>query len=85
MSELDTEERDEILLSIGTTFAIQEDAIQNLQHCPWSDEEVAVLLTLPDEVRMRTAARLVELTDSLRESLRELSGRILQITGESTD
>lgn len=78
--QMSTEIREEVLLSIGTTFAIQEDAIQNLNQCPWTDEEIAVLLTTTDEVRMRTTARLVELSELLRNSLRELDGRVLQLT-----
>lgn len=77
-------ERDELLLSIGTTFAVQEQAMVDFASCPWTDEEIAVLHTLPAVIRMETAARLIELSDLVREAIRQLDGRILQLTDQQT-
>lgn len=81
----DVAERDLILLSIGTTFALIEQAIVTWDDVPFDDEEIEALLTLPEEVRMKTAARLIELAEHAREALRDLDGRILQLTASQQD
>lgn len=70
------------LMSLAASYTIIEDAIQNLDSVTLADEEIAALLALEPDHKMRLIARLVELDDVLREESRALSGRVLQLTSE---
>lgn len=67
------------VLSMGGTFTLIEDAVQNLESVQFDDDEIEALLSLPEEIRLRCIARLVELVDLGREALRDLDGRLLQL------
>jgi hypothetical protein len=77
-----TEEQIIDLLSLSATFTIVEDAVQNLAQMTFDDEEIAVFDVLPETLRMKITLRLVDLAEQLREILRELDGRVLQLTAE---
>lgn len=68
------------LMSFAATFTLMEDAIQNLIDVPFDDVEIATLDKLEPAHRMRLTARLAELSDEMREALRELDGRVLQLS-----
>lgn len=73
------------LLAFGAEFTLIEDAVQNLELITLGDDEVAAFLLMPATFRMQMTARLVELAESMRESLRELDGRVLQLTNRQAD
>lgn len=79
VAELTREEQVE-LLALGTVITLIEDGTQNLEAGEFDDEEIVMLLSLKDDVRMTLIARLIELAESVRESLRTLDGRLLQLT-----
>ena len=68
------------LISLGGAFTLIEDAIQNLDSMQLDDDEIACLRLMPEDYRMKVTARLLELVESLRESLRELDGRAIELT-----
>lgn len=73
------------LMAFSASFVIYEDAIQNLDLASFTESQVAAFRKLPDTHRMGLAARLVELTESLRESLRALEGHLLVLTSPLGD
>lgn len=75
-----TEDQARAIASLGGTFSLIEDAIQNLAEMELEDDEVDALLCMPTDWRIGVTGRLIELTESLRESLRELDGRVFQLT-----
>lgn len=79
VAELTREEQVE-LLALGTVITLIEDGAQNLEAGEFDDTEIELLLVLKDDVRMTLTARLIELAESVRESLRTLDGRVLQLT-----
>lgn len=75
-----TEDQLADLLAFAAEFSLIEDAVQNLELITLGDDEVAAFLLMPATFRMRMTARLVELAEVMREALRELDGRVLQLT-----
>lgn len=75
-----TEDQLADLLAFGAEFTLIEDAVQNLELITLGDDEVAAFLLMPATFRMKMTARLVELAEVMREALRELDGRVLQLT-----
>lgn len=67
------------LLAMSATFTLVEDAAQSLDEVGFDDDEVAVLIGLPEELRLHLTARLAHMTESVRESLRDLDAVVLRL------
>lgn len=79
LSDMDVELLTDIM-STSATYSLIEDAVQNLDQVRLDDAELRILLNLPRDIRMKLAGRLIELTELAREALRDLDGRVFQLT-----
>lgn len=71
------------LLSFSAVFTVIEDATQNLSDVEFSDDEVGSFDLMPEDFRLRCVARLLELAEMMRDALRDLDGRILQLNPQA--
>lgn len=67
------------LSSFAGTFTMIEHAIQMLQENEFNDAEIRSFLHYEPQTRMRLRLRLIELFESLRESLVALDERLQQL------
>lgn len=65
----------------GGAITLMEDAIQNLEAMRLDEDDLAAIRCMPTDWRIRVTGRLIELAESLRESLLELDGAVLGLTG----
>lgn len=75
-----TEDQAIAIAALGGVVTLIEDAVQNLEDMRLEDDEVEALVCMPLDWRVGVTGRLMQLAESLRESLRELDGRVLQLT-----
>lgn len=78
-------DRDQALIGIGATLRSYVLAVEGIAAVPFEDEEIDVLLSLPQDDLMATTAALIELAEEFREVLRDLDGRIFQLTASQPD
>lgn len=67
------------VLNVGAGFAALQVATDLLERAPLDDEDFAAIAELPDLLRMNTVARVLDATESLRASLRDLDFRLLTL------
>jgi hypothetical protein len=68
--------------SFAGTFTLVEHAIQILAENPFHDAEVAALGHFDKDRRMKLVARLMDLTEGLRERLRDLDAVVISLTAD---
>lgn len=68
------------LASLAGTVTLIEDAAQTLDDMVLEDQQVDAFEIMPTEWRIRIVARLAEMAELIREALRELDGRVFQLT-----
>lgn len=66
--------------SFAGTFTLIEHAIQMLAENPFNDDEIGAVKQYSKDRQMKLAARLIDLTEGLREALRELDAVVIGLT-----
>lgn len=83
--EITAGDRDVYLVNAGASYRAAYIAADTWADAPFEDEEIAALLSLDEEDRMAFTAGLIRLAEVIRENLRDLDGRILQLTTSQPD
>lgn len=81
MGEADPAEDITNVLSVGATFTVIESAINELDDCRLADEEVALILGFPEELRVGLTSRLHQLAGMLQDALLDLKANVLVLRG----
>jgi hypothetical protein len=70
------------LIDSGYSEAAYADVARILNAVQLTENEIDALLKMPAVYRQRTAARLIEYGEIIREGSRTLDGQIMRLTGE---
>lgn len=73
------EELTDVLSTAATMTALELGAEMLYEVRGFADQEIAVIFGFPPELRLRLLARLVEVSEIIRDVLEELDGRIMQL------
>lgn len=76
-----TEAQAAAIASVGGALTLTEDAVQNLAAMRLDDDDLDAIRCMPRDWRLRVTGRLIELTESARESVRVLDAALLGLTG----